>query len=135
MPDIQTTRGDSRLVAIPVFDADLDQYRTATEISTASAIEYVVVDSPEASTNYLTKTFNDAAVQVTEAQNVETVELSAVQDENPEAAVITVTLEVSDTQDLPVETLWHECQLTDGDGNVNTIMRGDFDVVESATNP
>jgi len=132
MPDITTIRGDSRLVGTPVFDDDLDRFRTETELASAQAIEYKVSDSAEDSTTYITKDFNDTAVQVTNPTEVDAV---AFDDLENDTGLITVKLTPTDTQDIPAETLWHEIQITDSNGNDVTVLRGEFNVLESATNP
>lgn len=131
MPDIETIRGDSRVVAIPVFDADLDRFRTQDEVSSANAIEYVVVDAPEAETVHIEKAFADADVTVQTPEEIDTIELDGV---DSDAGVVRVDLSPTDTGSLPIASLWHELQITDGNDNVSTVMRGEFDVIESATN-
>jgi hypothetical protein len=139
MPDIETIRGDSRIVAIPVFDADLDEYRLTGVDQTSNPtladvdeIQYLVAEGPNSDTSLIEKTDSSSAVEIVAASNINAVVLD---DLPSDAAIIKVKLEASDTQDLAATTLWHECQLTDIDGNVTTIMRGDFEVLESATNP
>lgn len=139
MPDIVTIRGDSRIVAIPVFDADLDAYRlTGVDQSTnptlddVDEIQYLVTEAAGSDTSLITKTDDSSDVEIVAASDINAVVLDDLPDD---AAIIKVKLEASDTQDLAAEILWHECQLTDIDGNVTTIMRGDFEVLESATNP
>jgi hypothetical protein len=139
MPDIETIRGDSRIVGIPVFDADLDEYRltgvdqtTNPTLADVDQIDYLVTEEPSSETSLIHKTDSDSAVTIVAADDINSV---AFTDIPADAAVIQVKLEASDTQDLAATTLWHECQLTDINGNVTTIMRGDFEVVESATNP
>ena len=139
MPDIETIRGDSRIVGIPVFDADLNEYRltgvdqtTNPTLDDVDQIDYLVTEAAGSDTSLIHKTDSDTAVEIVPASDINSV---AFDDLPTDAAVIQVKLEASDTQDLAATTLRHECQLTDIDGNVTTIMRGDFDVVESATNP
>lgn len=132
MPDITTIRGDSRLVGTPVFDNDLDRFQTETELASVQAIEYKVSDSAEDSTTYITKDFNDTAVQVTNPTEVDSV---AFDDLANDTGLITVKLEPTDTQELPAEALWHEIQITDASGNDVTVLRGEFNVLESSTNP
>lgn len=141
MPDITTIRGDSRIVGIPVFDADLDEYRltgvdqtTNPTLDDVDEISYQVSDKPgDNSTNvYLSKTDADAAVEIVPASDLDSVNFSDIP---TDAAIIKIKLAPSDTQDLPVEDIWHECQLTDINGDVTTVMRGEFSVIESLTNP
>lgn len=141
MPDITTIRGDSRIVGIPVFDADLDEYRltgvdqtTNPTLDDVDEISYQVSDKPgDNSTNvYLSKTDADAAVEIVPASDLDSVNFSDIP---TDAAIIKIKLVPSDTQDLPVEDIWHECQLTDINGDVTTVMRGEFSVIESLTNP
>ena len=139
MPDIETIRGDSRIVGIPVFDADLNEYRltgvdqtTNPTLDDVDQIDYLVTEAAGSDTSLIHKTDSDTAVEIVPASDINSV---AFDDIPSDAAVIQVKLEASDTRDLAATTLRHECQLTDIDGNVTTIMRGDFDVVESATNP
>lgn len=141
MPDITTIRGDSRIVGIPVFDADLDEYRltgvdqtTNPTLDDVDEISYQVSDKPgDNSTDvYLSKTDADAAVEIVPASDLDSVDFSDIP---TDAAIIKIKLAPSDTQDLPVEDIWHECQLTDINGDVTTVMRGEFSVIESLTNP
>jgi len=139
MADIETIRGDSRIIAIPVFDADLDEYRlTGVDQSTnptlddVDEVDYVVSDTPSREDTYIEKTLSDADVEIVAASTIQSVAFDEIPDD---AAVVRIKLNVSDTQDLPAQSLWHECQLTDINGNATTIMTGDFDVVESSTNP
>ena len=135
MPDISTIRGDSRVIAIPVFDADRDMFRNESDLDTLTEAEYLVSDSPAAETIYLDFTLADANVTIENVSDIDTIELSGLESENADAGIIRIKLENTDTELLPVETLWHELQITDDNGNVSTVMQGDFDVLESATNP
>ena len=132
MPDIVTIRGDSRLVATPVFDADLDRFRTDTELGSASEIEYLVSDSPENETTHIDKTLADDELFVTTPSNISSVEFDDLDDD---VGIIRVKLDPTDTESLPAESLWHEMQLTDDEGNVSTVMQGAFEVQQSSTNP
>ena len=134
MPDISTIRGDSRVIAIPVFDADRDVFRDESDLDTLTEAEYLVSDSPAAETVYLDFTLADANVTIENVSDIDTIELSDVESENADAGIIRIKLENTDTEPLPVETLRHELQITDDNGNVSTVMQGDFDVLESATN-
>ena len=133
MPDIETTRGDSRLIAIPVFDADLDRYRSFEQLDfQVDTVEYVVVDSPDAGEFYIEKDLTDANVNIEPVEDVETVELD---DLDGTDGLITIKLDPADTESLPADGLWHECQIVDDEMNTTTIMRGTFEVIQSATNP
>jgi len=141
MPDIETTRGDSRIVGIPVFDADLDEYRltgvdqtTNPTLDDVDEIQYQVSDQPDEADNqiYFTKTDSDSAVSIVAASDIDSVDFNDIPSD---AAIIRIKLDPPDTKDLPVADLWHECQLTDINGDVTTIMRGAFVVIESLTNP
>ena len=132
MPDITTIRGDSRLVGSPVFDNDLDRFRTEDELASVQAIEYKVSDSSEDETTYIKKDFDDIGVQVTNPTEIEAVAFDELESDT---GLITIKLEPSDTQQLPADTLWHEIQITDSDNNDVTVLRGEFEVLESATNP
>jgi len=132
MPDITTIRGDSRVVAAPVFDDELDRFRTEGELDTITTIEYKVSDSPEDSTTYIEKSDADAAVSTVSASDINSVDFA---DLDGTVGVIRVKLDPTDTEQLPAETLWHEIQIIDDAGNTITVVRGDFDVLESATNP
>ena len=135
MPDIVSIRGDTRVVNTPVFDADLDRFRTETEVGSANAIEYKISDSSEDETTYIEKDFDDAEVFVTTPSEIESIEFDDLEDETPDAGIVRVKLFPSDTESLPADTLWHELQITDSDGNVSTVMQGEFEVLESSTNP
>lgn len=128
MPDITTIRGDTRVVAIPVFDADLDQYATLQDVD---EIQYVVSENPTPDTVLLELTDDSQRVEITTADTIDTVELDSL---DPSTSVIRVELEPQETADFEATTLHHECQLTDIAGNVTTVMRGDFEVQASATN-
>jgi len=132
MPDITVIRGDDRIVATPVFDSDLDRFRTDTELGAVTSIEYQVSDSPEASTVHISKTDADSEVFVTNPSGIDSVEFD---DLESDTGILRVKLTPTDTEDIPAETLWHEFQIIDANGNTVTVMRGDFDVLESATNP
>lgn len=143
MADIETTRGDSRKVIMPFFDADLDEYRLVDNDQTQNPtvndideIQYQVSDSPEDETTHITKDTNQ--VDIIPADEVQLVSIQDAVSEGSipaDAAVFTVRLTESDTQPLPTGALWHELQIKDINNNVSTIMRGDFEVIESATNP
>jgi len=132
MPDITTIRGDSRVVAAPVFDNELDRFRTEGELSSLTAIEYQVSDTPAGTNAYITKSDTDAAVSVVSASDIPSVEFGEL---DSTVGIIRVKLAPTDTEQLPAETLWHEIQIIDDAGNTITVVRGDFDVLESATNP
>jgi len=141
MPDIETIRGDSRIVGIPVFDADLDEYRltgvdqtTNPTLDDVDEIQYQVSDQPDEADNqiYFTKTDSDSAVSIVAASDIDSVDFNDIPSD---AAIIRIKLDPPDTKDLPVADLWHEYQLTDINGDVTTIMRGAFVVIESLTNP
>ena len=132
MPDITTIRGDTRVVATPVFDADLDRFRTDVELGSADPIEYVVTDSPEAETTYIEKDLTDDELFVTTPDTIDSVEFD---DLDADTGIIRVKLLPTDTQPLPADSLWHEFQVTDSDGNETTVMQGAFEVQQSATNP
>jgi hypothetical protein len=132
MPDITVIRGDSRIVGTPVFDADKDRFRTDTELDSVNSIEYQVSDAPEASTVHISKTDADSEVFVTNPSGIDSVEFDGL---DSDTGILRVKLTPTDTEDIPAETLWHEFQIIDANGNTVTVMRGDFDVLESATNP
>jgi len=139
MADISIFRGDSRIVAIPVFDADLDEYRktgvsqaTNPTLDDVDEVDYVVSDNAARDTTYIEKDLSDSDVEIVQAQTINDVDFDSIPNE---AAVVRVKLNVSDTQPLPIESLRHECQLTDINGDVTTIMTGAFELSESATNP
>ena len=132
MPDITTIRGDTRVVATPVFDADLDRFRTDTELGAADPIEYVVTDSPEREETYIEKDLTDDELFVTTPESIDSVEFD---DLDADTGIIRVKLLPTDTQPLPADSLWHEFQVTDSDGNETTVMQGAFEVQQSATNP
>jgi len=132
MPDITVIRGDSRIVGTPVFDADKDRFRTDTELGSVTSIEYQVSDSPEGATVHISKSDADGDVFVTNPSGIDSVEFD---DLDGDTGILRVKLTPTDTEDIPAETLWHEFQIIDANGNTVTVMRGDFDVLESATNP
>ena len=132
MPDITTIRGDSRIVATPVFDEDLDRFRTDTELASANEIDYVVSDSADREETYIEKTFADTELFVTTPDTINSVEFD---DLDADTGIIRVKLLPTDTQPLPADSLWHEFQVTDSDGNETTVMQGAFEVQQSATNP
>jgi hypothetical protein len=139
MADISIFRGDSRIVAIPVFDADLNEYRktgvdqtTNPTLDDVAEVDYVVSDNAARDTTYIEKDLSDSDVEIVQAQTIQDVDFDSIPNE---AAVVRVKLNVSDTQPLPIQSLRHECQLTDINGDATTIMTGAFEVQESATNP
>ena len=132
MPDITVIRGDSRIVGTPVFDADKDRFRTDRELDSVNSIEYQVSDSPEASTVHISKTDADSEVFVTNPDGIDSVEFD---DLDSDTGILRVELTPTDTEAIPADTLYHEFQIEDANGNTVTVMRGDFDVLESATNP
>ena len=132
MADITVIRGDSRIVGTPVFDADKDRFRTETELDSVTSIEYQVSDSPEGATVHISKSDADSDVFVTNPSGIDSVEFD---DLDSDTGILRVKLTPTDTEDIPAETLWHEFQIIDANGNTVTVMRGDFDVLESATNP
>jgi hypothetical protein len=139
MADISIFRGDSRVVGIPVFDADLDKYRktgvdpsTNATLDDVDEVDYVVSDNAARDTTYIAKDLGDSDVEIVQAQTIQDVEFNSIPNE---AAVVRVKLNVSDTQSLPIQSLRHECQLTDINDDATTIMTGAFEVSESATNP
>jgi hypothetical protein len=139
MADISIFRGDSRIVAIPVFDADLNEYRktgvdqtTNPTLDDVAEVDYVVSDNAARDTTYIEKDLGDSDVEIVQAQTIQDVDFDSIPNE---AAVVRVKLNVSDTQPLPIQSLRHECQLTDINNDATTIMTGAFEVSESATNP
>ena len=132
MPDITTIRGDTRVVAAPVFDDELDRFRTEGELDVIDTIEYKVSDSPEDETTHIEKSDTDAAVSVVSASDINSV---AFDDLDSTVGIIRIKLEPTDTESLPAETLRHEIQIVDDESNTVTVVRGDFDVLESSTNP
>jgi len=139
MADISIFRGDSRVVGIPVFDADLDKYRktgvdpnTNATLDDVDEVDYVVSDNAARDTTYISKDLSDSDVEIVQAQTIQDVEFYSIPNE---AAVVRVKLNVSDTRSLPIQSLRHECQLTDINDDATTIMTGAFEVSGSATNP
>jgi hypothetical protein len=132
MPDITTIRGDTRVVAAPVFDDELDRFRTEGELDLIDTINYKVSDSPEDGTTHIEKSDTDAAVSVVSVSDINSV---AFDDLDSTVGIIRIKLEPTDTEGLPAETLWHEIQIVDDESNTVTVVRGDFDVLESSTNP
>ena len=132
MPDITVIRGDDRIVATPVFDSDLDRFRTDAELGATDSIEYQVSDSPAANTVHISKTDADSEVFVTNPDGIDSVEFD---DLDSDTGILRVKLTPTDTEAIPADTLYHEFQIEDANGNTVTVMRGDFDVLESATNP
>jgi len=132
MPDITTIRGDSTVIATPIFDTDRDRYRSETELNSITDIKYVVADSVSADNIRITKTLSDAAVTVKSVLDIDSVKFDGFEDTD---GIIEVQLSATETEPLSVDTLWHEMQIIDGNGNTATVMRGDFTVLASATNP
>ena len=143
MPDISTVRGDSRKVVMPFFDADLDGFRLVDSdqtdnptVNDIKEIQYVVGESPESDEAFIEKTTDEIDIEA--AEDIQLISIIEAVEEGTipaDAAVFVTTLTESDTQDLPVESLWHELQIKDINNNVSTIMQGDFEVQESLSNP
>lgn len=51
-------------------------------------------------------------------------------DFTPDTGYYTVTLETTDTEDLPLETLIYEVEYTFADGTVNTPNQGNFTILD-----
>lgn len=132
MTDIVTIQGDTRIVAIPIFDVDTQSYATLDDVAN---IEYVVATEPTPEAVLQRYELADSNIQILERQDIQTVQLDEVENLSATDAVIEVRIPPEDAQDFAAETLWHECQVTDIAGDVTTVMRGDFQVQPSATNP
>jgi len=132
MPDITTIRGDSTVIATPIFDTDRERYRSETELNSITDIEYLVADTASGDNIRITKTLSDAAVTVKSVSDIDSVKFDGFEDT---VGIIEVQLSATETESLSTDTLWHEMQIIDGNGNTATVMRGDFEVLESATNP
>jgi len=96
MPDIETIRGDSRIVAIPVFDADLDEYRLTGVDQTSNPtladveeIQYLVSEAPNSESSLIEKTDSSSAVEIVAASDINAVVLD---DLPSDAAIIKVKL-------------------------------------------
>lgn len=132
MTDIVTIQGDTRIVVIPIFDVDTQSFATLTDVAD---IEYVVATEPTPGAVLQTYTLTDPNISIKERQDINTVQLDEVTNLGPTDAVIEIRIPPQDAQEFAAETLWHECQVTDIAGDVTTVMRGDFQVQPSATNP
>ena len=127
MVDISTIQGDTRRLGIPVFDADRDQL---AELIGVQEIVYKITDEEGGGQTILEKDDSDPDVCITTADDIDTVEL---EDYEPDTAVVSVWLRPDETEEFPIETLFHELQLTDAAGNVTTVVQGQVDVIPSST--
>lgn len=132
MTDIVTIQGDTRIVAIPIFDVDTQSFATLADVAD---VEYVVATEPSPDAVLERYTLADPNIQILDRQDINTVQLDEVEGLSPTDTVIEVRIPPEDAQNFAAETLWHECQVTDIAGDVTTVMRGDFQVQPSATNP
>jgi hypothetical protein len=139
MPDIETTRGDSRVVGVPVFDADLDEWRltgvdqsTNPTLADVDTAQYIVATEASSDDALIEKDLSGPDMSIVPKEDIDSVDFTDLPDNT---AVVRIKLTPEDTTDIPADTLRHELQLTDINGDVTTVMGGQFVVNESVTNP
>jgi len=132
MTDNVTIQGDTRIVAIPIFDVDTQSFATLNDVAN---VEYVVATKPSPDAVLQRYELSDSNIQIRERQDIDTVQLDEVENLSATDTVIEIRIPPEDAQAFAAETLWHECQVPDIAGDVTTVMRGDFQVQPSATNP
>jgi len=96
--DVTMYSGDSKTLTISIVDGDGD----AVDVSTAAAVVYAIADSSRGPA-HVTKTLADGV--------------------SVAGSTVTVTLEPDDTAAL-AGVYYHELQITDESGNVDTALSG-----------
>lgn len=125
----QLVLGDTREIAFPIRDVDLDAFATLDDISN---IQYAITDDITATTPLLQVSLSDANLEIVTGGAINSVEF----DEFPtDTSVVRIFLEADDTDDLPNQTLQHECQITDIAGNVTTVFQGTIETIPTAIDP
>lgn len=127
--DTELVLGDTREIAFPVRDVDLDQFAELTEVDN---IQYAITDDITATTPLFEISLSDPNLEITTAGQINSVEFDEFA---TDTAVVRIFLEPDDTDDLPNQSLQHECQITDIAGNVTTVFQGTVETIPTAIDP
>ena len=127
--DTQLVLGDTREIAFPVRDVDLDQFSTLDDVDN---IQYAITDDITATTPLFQISLSDPNLEITTAGEINSVEFDEFA---TDTAVVRIFLEPDDTDDLPNQSLQHECQITDIAGNVTTVFQGTVETIPTAIDP
>jgi len=121
--------GDTREIAFPIRDIDLDEFATLDDIDN---IQYAITDDITATTPLFQISLSDPNLEITTAGEINSVEFDEFA---TDTAVVRIFLEPDDTDDLPNQSLQHECQITDIAGNVTTVFQGTVETIPTAIDP
>ena len=127
--DTELVLGDTREIAFPVRDVDLDQFAELTEVDN---IQYAITDDITATTPLFEISLSDPNLEITTAGQINSVEFDEFA---TDTAVVRIFLEPDDTDDLPNQSLQHECQITDIAGNITTVFQGTVETIPTAIDP
>jgi len=127
--DTELVLGDTREIAFPVRDVDLDQFAELTEVDN---IQYAITDDITATTPLFQISLSDPNLEITTAGQINSVEFDEFA---TDTAVVRIFLEPDDTDDLPNQSLQHECQITDIAGNITTVFQGTVETIPTAIDP
>lgn len=121
--------GDTREIAFPVQDIDLDEYADLNDVDN---IQYAITDDLTADSNLFQINLSDSNLEITTADQIDSVEFDQF---DASTAVVRIFLEPDDTDDLPNQQLQHECQITDIANNVTTVFQGNVETIPTAIEP
>jgi len=127
--DTELVLGDTREIAFPVRDVDLDQFAELTEVDN---IQYAITDDITATTPLFEISLSDPNLEITTAGEINSIEFDEFA---TDTAVVRIFLEPDDTDGLPNQSLQHECQITDIAGNVTTVFQGTVETIPTAIDP
>jgi len=121
--------GDTREIAFPVRDIDLDQFADLDDVSN---VQYAITTDLTADANEFQINLSDPNLEITTAGDIDSIEFGEFASNT---AVVRIFLEPEDTKALPNQSLQHECQLTDIAGNVTTVFQGAVETTPTAIDP
>lgn len=114
-PKIQKyVRGDSRVLEVPVTNAD------GTPFDLTGCTVYFTLNLSETPTDDGTDTTAVIKKGITSIPD-------------PELGVVDIPLTNADTQPLTEDTYWYDIQLKDNSGNITSLARNTFTVIDDIT--
>jgi len=127
--DTQLVLGDTREIAFPIDDQETGTFANLDGIQD---LEYAITEDLASDTTLIELSLSDANVEITTAGEIQSVEFDQF---DSSVSVARILLEPTDTKGLPNQSLQHEAQLTDPDGNVTTVFQGAIETIPTAIDP
>ena len=125
--NIEITRNDTRVVAIPVEDGDAGGYRENLQ---DVDILYHITTRRGGGEVVIELTDDDPEITVVDVGDMDSEALESIPDDTD---IIRIELSPDDTGNLEDRRYFHECEVTDQAGNEVTIMQGRVETFDSST--